>query len=299
MVIHIFASSTHLPLLGITEPLALMKGYFRKAALPIGQESDERRMLVSDFYDDYSGLGQMNTFTMPVFYKPRDQCPPIIYGVIGADIPAAEYTDNNIEHDKQAFRTAVSNWNGGQTSCSSRRGDGSPCDLQVIRGSESQCVFRVNSEPDVRCYRYDDHFYEVSSGGGGFIPLQAAKNSCINRGAELIAPRTDEERRFLSTIIPPDGVWIDLEPRDGTWYWPDGVELDIEQARKLRRVRFARLDQAVFMDPRSFDDNFQSVQETSMKFYVCKYNNPPPEEYCNDEVTHLISHLGHLLCRIP
>jgi len=255
------------------DPLHLMRGYLHKAALPIKSSLGNDRMTISELYMDGGGLGRMNTLVMPVFFQPREDCPAIHYGVIGADMPVSIYEESGVDWDSPSFSLFVSNWNE-DLSCRSEEID--RCTMQVLRGPDAQCVYPLDNREGPRCYRFGDHYYLVNDTEPGFT-LRAAENFCTDNNGQLIAPREIEERRFLATLVPPDGAWINLTWRGSRMTWPDGMVVDHDQQIRIEMTCNNAWSRGFYMDPRSFDDNIQCSQNLQRRPAICRFplDNPP------------------------
>ena len=258
-----------------------MRGYFRRAALAVAEATGGGKISVSDMYDDDSGLSEMNTFTMPVFYQPYEKCPPIHYGVIGADMRQSDYRANGIVADSLNFENDVSNWNEHVTECKSIRV--TRCHMQVMREKEGQCVYPLEKSGDEKCFEFKKHIYYIEDKRA--MKLEEAKEYCLSLSGQMIAPRDVEERRFLATLMPPDGAWINITHDDEIdWKWPDGERLDPEERKSIERSCDYPLPPGFYMDPRDYDNNFQCVQQLERKTAVCRFDARQRPKVCRSNV---------------
>ena len=234
---------------------------------------------VSDLYEDEFGSGTMNTLAMPVFYQPRDTCPPIHYGVIGADMRIKEYAEEGISANSPNFEFTVSNWNSDIAECRSVFVD--KCHLQVLREEEGQCVYSLKKREDRVCYKFKDSIYHIED--DELMSLDEALKYCHDLNGRMIAPQDLEERRFLATLIPPDGAWINVTngEEDGfMWKWPDGSTIEIAERKNIERTCDYPLPAGFYMDPRNYKDNFQCVQRIRSLATVCQFDSEQEPSIC-------------------
>jgi len=249
-----------------------MRGYFRKISMPIAKAFGNNRMAVSEIYEDNGGLGQMNTLVMPVFYQPASICPPIHYGVIGVDRPKEIYYDNAVDFKSNGFDLVVQIWNQDLLGCT--YDVESRCALQVLRGEEFQCPYPMDEDrSQPKCYGFQDHIYFIDY--ANLKTMSEALQYCKEVGGELISPRETAERRFLATIVPPDGAWINLTHNGTGLLWASGeVDADVPSQIKIQRTceEQAWGSFGYFMDPRNFEDNIQCSQAIQIRPPVCRFD---------------------------
>ena len=265
---------------GILDPLHLMRGYFRRAALTVADASEEARIAVSDMYEDDAGLGRMNTLTFPVFYQPHDDCPAIHYGVVGADMRLSEYKGESIWTDTDSFKNEVTNWNE-HAECVSVSVD--PCHLQVLREKDAQCVYPLERPENEKCFRFKEHIYYVEE--SEVMKLEEAKEHCLSLSGQMIAPQDIEERHFLATLIPPDGAWINITVENEIeWMWPNGARVEQNEKKNIQRTCDYPVPPGFFMDPREYENNIQCVQHILQKAVVCRFDAHQNPEVCGSNV---------------
>ena len=266
---------------GILDPLHLMRGYFRRAALTVADASEEARISISDTYNDDFGLSAVNTFTMPVFFRPHKKCPSIHYGVIGADMRVKEYEQKSIPTNAKSFKTEVRKWNEQAAECQSVSVD--PCHLQVLREKEAQCVYPLKRSRKERCLKFKKHIYYVEE--SEVMKLEEAKEHCLSLSGQMIAPRDVKERRFLATLIPPDGAWINITlENEIEWMWPNGARVGLEERRNIERTCDYPVPPGFFMDPRDYENNIQCAQRILRKAVVCRFDAHQNPEVCGSNV---------------
>ena len=233
---------------------------------------------VSNLYEDDFGLGEMNTLAMPVFYQPHSVCPPIHFGVIGADMRIKEYEDLAISANSQNFDIAVSSWNSNIAECRSVVVE--KCRLQVLREEEGQCVYSLKKREEGQCYRFKDSIYHIRD--DDFMRLDDAMQYCRNLNGQMIAPQDLEERRFLAAVIPPDGAWINVTNGEDNliWEWPDGSPIETAERRSIERTCDYPLPAGFYMDPRNYKDNFQCVQRITKLATVCQFDADQEPSIC-------------------
>lgn len=261
-----------------------MQGYLHTIALQVAASFGEDKMAVSEAYYDDSGLGLMNTLTMPVYYHPYENCPFIQFGVIGVDMTAAFYQREGIVFPGEDFNLSVSNWNF-DLDCFPLEREASVCEMQVIRGSREECVYPLEPFESSKCYSFMNHTYFINY--TNLVPLQAAKDFCAGENGELVAPTERDEIKFLATIVPPDGAWVDLRLDDNNMIVsPSGEELPEDLSERIKITCNPSWDEAFFMDARNYVDNFQCSQALQFRPAICKFKSDPPNRICTSkEVT--------------
>ena len=68
---------------------------------------------------------------------------------------------------------------------------------------------------------FDGSCYKVNATS---LSADAARDACVNEGADLVKITSEEENSFVNTLAAGE-AWIGLKDDSGSFYWKDGTKV--------------------------------------------------------------------------
>ncbi|CAD7701847.1 unnamed protein product [Ostreobium quekettii] len=243
----------------------------------------------SNFYVDGAGLGNMTTAVMPV-YAPEtsDGIPGLLIGVVGKDVLVSELEADDADFE-DVFKRLI------ELSSFCRPPEESVCQLQVLRGKESQCPDIIEQRP---CFYMDSEKKYYTTVPENKLPFEEAAEACIKLGGHLAEPKSDVAHAFLSSLATREGCWIGLRLGNSPpfrWRW----EVSEEEAEQIPRTdpegssfwasRAKGANECAAIDRRGRRKNVFDVSCKKEMAFVCEFEATKAPEQCSGNDTERVT----------
>eukprot|EP00803_Ostreobium_quekettii_P008994 evm.model.scf_1118.2 EVM.evm.TU.scf_1118.2 scf_1118:25257-37809(+) len=171
----------------------------------------------------------------------------------------------------------------------------SVCQLQVLRGKESQCPDIIEQRP---CFYMDSEKKYYTTVPENKLPFEEAAEACIKLGGHLAEPKSDVAHAFLSSLATREGCWIGLRLGNSPpfrWRW----EVSEEEAEQIPRTdpegssfwasRAKGANECAAIDRRGRRKNVFDVSCKKEMAFVCEFEATKAPEQCSGNDTERVT----------